>query len=102
MTVEEQANARRFIALCRETLKQRDTRPHFHGGPDPCPVCGGINPNLGGGIDREQASRIRATSDALLRIIDERDGRGPRKRYERRYAPWNAQSLEPLNIQRRA
>lgn len=34
----------RLLKLTRQLLRERSTKKHWHGGPDPCPVCGGIAP----------------------------------------------------------
>lgn len=101
-TDEERANVARWIALCREVVENRDKRPHWHGGPEPCVVCGGINPNLG--VERaRRTERVRAASDGLLAIIDKRAGRKPRKRYDDlTHIPWNMGVLEPIHPERRA
>jgi Loader and inhibitor of phage G40P len=39
---------RAAVELARNTLAERNTRKHWHGGPDPCPVCGGGPPPPGG------------------------------------------------------
>lgn len=36
--------AERFMAVCRESVASRNKKQHWHGGPDPCPVCGGMKP----------------------------------------------------------
>lgn len=66
-TEQERANVARYIALCREIIKQRDTRPHWHGGPDPCPVCGGINPNLAYERKRAEQRHKRLRAQAHLK-----------------------------------
>jgi hypothetical protein len=34
--------ARRFVALSKELLESQKGKVHWHGGPDPCLVCGGM------------------------------------------------------------
>jgi len=34
----------RLVDATREFLAERGTKKHWHGGPEPCPVCGGIKP----------------------------------------------------------
>lgn len=43
VTPEERANVARLISEMRSALKSSEGE-HRHGGPDPCPVCGGIKP----------------------------------------------------------
>lgn len=38
--------ARQAIADLRASFAAAETRGHWHGGPDPCPVCGGVNPEV--------------------------------------------------------
>lgn len=36
----------RLVAMLRDTLAQQRTANHWHGGPDPCPICGGMAPTV--------------------------------------------------------
>lgn len=42
VTEAEFSNRKRLIGLMRETLVAQARKEHWHGGPGPCPVCGGI------------------------------------------------------------
>lgn len=41
---QRQRVAERFMAVCREAAAGRNRSGHWHGGPEPCPVCGGMKP----------------------------------------------------------
>jgi hypothetical protein len=47
VTKEERANVSKLIGMMKDTLAENPNQGrHWHGGPNPCPVCGGINPDL--------------------------------------------------------
>lgn len=46
------------IADLRASMSQSGTRGHWHGGPDACPVCGGINPDVLLRLDPQARDRI--------------------------------------------
>lgn len=37
----------RFLAAAREALERNAEKVHWHGGPEPCPVCGGLRGTIG-------------------------------------------------------
>lgn len=53
---------RRFVDMARQMLATQRGTSHWHGGPDPCPVCGGIAP---------QAAQTAATQRADKPITGE-------------------------------
>lgn len=46
VTPEERANVARLIVEMKDALKVSGVGSHWHGGPAPCPVCGGLNPDI--------------------------------------------------------
>lgn len=46
------------IADLRASMSATGTRGHWHGGPDACPVCGGINPDVLLRLDPQARDRI--------------------------------------------
>jgi len=64
---------RRAIEEVWDTLAERGTRKHWHGGPDPCPVCGG-GPSRDGG--RPRSGQI---IDLQERLAERRRRRGLRE-----------------------
>lgn len=52
--------ARQAIANLRASLSSNSTRGHDHRGPDACPVCAGINPDVLARLDPEARDRILA------------------------------------------
>lgn len=72
---------RRFVAEMRGHLARigENLKRHWHGGPEPCPVCSGIAPSVLAKMTAEQQQRI-----AMLQAAhrSERD-----RRYPQRVAP---------------
>lgn len=50
----------KFIREIRGMLAQQQSNltQHWHGGPDPCPVCGGLNPNVVARMDEAGQNRV--------------------------------------------
>lgn len=47
------------------TMSRDGARGHWHGGPDPCPVCGGINPAVLAAADPEERIRLELAVEVI-------------------------------------
>jgi hypothetical protein len=72
VTDEEKANVKRLISKMRGVLKEAGVGSHGHGGPNPCPVCGGMNPDINPRTKAERLADVEAIQARLKRGTDDR------------------------------